>query len=88
MNLYRASEGKDLEIFTRISTLQHGICIRPFAIDYERVDGKPVKARLHCSFYGCSCRDGDQVPGVNCADYHVRFLCKCKRGSSRIDDGK
>ena len=81
VNLYQANEGRDLEIFTRIIALQKGICLRPIAVDYSRVDGKPVKEKLSCNFFGCTCRDNEQVPGVTCSDYKVRFLCQCKHNN-------
>jgi len=78
VNHYKASEGLDLEIFTRIAALQHGVCLKPIAVDYARVDGKPVNESIQCNLFGCSCKDEDQMPGVSCSDYKVRFLCQCK----------
>eukprot|EP00794_Sanderia_malayensis_P007446 gene7446-8268_t len=79
MNRYKANEGTDLEIYTRHSILEYNICRRPYAIDYARTDGKPVREKVECTFFGCTCRDVNQAPGVYCADYKVRFLCPCKR---------
>ncbi len=79
MNKYKANEGTDLETYTRLAALEKNICFRPFAVDYARTDGKPVKEKLECTFFGCVCRDAYQDPGIRCGDYKVRFLCPCSR---------
>eukprot|EP00795_Rhopilema_esculentum_P000098 gene98-9713_t len=82
VNLYPANEGKDIEIFTRFAALQHGLCLKPIAVDYLRADGKQVKEKLKCNFFGCRCVNSEQEPGIRCSDYKVRFLCKCKHDTA------
>ena len=82
VNLYPANEGKDIEVFTRFAALQHGLCLKPIAIDYARADGKPAKEKLKCNFFGCRCVNSEQEPGIRCSDYKVRFLCKCKHDTA------
>ena len=77
-----------MEIFTRIAALQHGMCLKPIAVDYARVDGRPVQEKLRCNFFGCSCRDEEQEPGVTCSDYKVRFLCQCKHNMNADSPSK
>ena len=58
------------------------------AVDYARADGKPVNEKLRCNFFGCSCRDNEQEPGITCNDYKVRFLCQCKHNTNPDNPSK
>ena len=64
------------------------MCLKPIAVDYARVDGRPVQEKLRCNFFGCSCRDEEQEPGVTCSDYKVRFLCQCKHNMNADSPSK